>query len=102
MGKLSLPIDTLDAYAYTDNYIRDGIRATYKNPEDVVAGLAQSMVEEQTAFEWYIRRAITAKEWGDMETYELYMHIADEEDAHKNELAARVAKLRTSIMVATE
>ncbi len=57
----------------------------YKEPATVRTGLRESMAEEETATDWYRRRAKNARENNDESTAGLYTHIAEEEEAHHRE-----------------
>jgi hypothetical protein len=57
----------------------------YKEPKSIAQGLQDSMVEEKTADDWYMKRAKHAREHGDENTAGLYEHIAGEERNHYEE-----------------
>jgi rubrerythrin len=65
----------------------------YKEPQNIIEGLRESMVEEKTAADWYRRRGMDARLKGDTETADLYEHVAREEDEHYREFQDRVAAL---------
>jgi rubrerythrin len=71
----------------------------YKEPETIAQGLADSMIEERTAVDWYRRRGMDARLKGDEVTADLYEHIAKEEDQHHQELKERADHLLTSDIV---
>jgi len=56
--------------------------------------LWHSMGEEHTAAAAYRMRARYARAMGDIETADLYEHIAQEEDVHEKEFGARYHVLR--------
>lgn len=66
----------------------------YREPQTIVEGLQDSMVEEKTAADWYRRRGMDARLKGDIKTAELYEHVAQEEDEHYREFQERVAELK--------
>lgn len=70
----------------------------YPNPVSVVNALQQSMDEEQTAVDWYSRRAIFSRQNGDWSSAELWEHIASEEGTHYNELRQRKEELERGLM----
>ncbi len=66
----------------------------YKEPETIEQGLQDSMIEERTAANWYDKRAQNAVEYcADDETAKLYLHIAEEEKQHYDELNVRLRQL---------
>ena len=66
----------------------------YKEPETIEQGLQDSMIEERTAADWYRKRADNASIAPiDSKTFNLYRHIAEEEDRHYDELNARLQQI---------
>jgi rubrerythrin len=60
----------------------------------IKAQLVRSIDEEQIASKHYRARAEYAKNHNDMVTYNLYLHIAREEDVHANEFNRRLKTLK--------
>ena len=66
----------------------------YKEPDSIEQGLQDSMIEERTAADWYRKRAEHAAIAPiDSKTFNLYRHIAEEEDRHYDELNARLQEV---------
>lgn len=69
----------------------------YKPPETIEQGLQKSMVEENTAADWYRRRGMHARLRGDEITADLYEHVAREEDHHHQEFKERNSALISTV-----
>jgi rubrerythrin len=65
----------------------------YKAPSTIEEGLRDSMIEEKTATDWYMKRAKHARSMGDEATGGLYNHIAEEEEKHYREFARQLPSL---------
>lgn len=62
----------------------------YKEPETEAIGLSESISEENTAADWYRRRASIASK----KTAEIYEHIAKEEETHASEFSKCLDEVR--------
>jgi rubrerythrin len=94
---MGLPREEVEGIAQAcAQQVLDGIHryaVDYKEPQTIVEGLRDSMVEEKTAVDWYRRRGMDARLKGDTETANLYEHVAREEDEHYQEFQERVNAL---------
>jgi rubrerythrin len=75
------------AQEVVDNLHRYG--PTYQEPKSVLQGIEASMTEEQTAINWYLRRAQHAEDNEDLETATRYREIAKDESHHWEQLSDR-------------